>query len=86
VYRTGLSPVWDYELGWKLALADRSITWTGALFRINWSNLQQLVLTKLFSYITNAGSARSDGFETELTVHPSRQLSFEAGVTTQTRT
>jgi iron complex outermembrane receptor protein len=73
--------VWDYELGWKLALADRTVTWTGALFRINWSNLQQLVPTKLFNYITNAGSARSDGFETELTVRPTRHLSFEAGVT-----
>jgi iron complex outermembrane receptor protein len=40
-----------------------------------------LVPTQLFNYITNAGSARSDGFETELTVRPSRRLSFEAGVT-----
>ena len=73
--------VWDYELGWKLALANHTLTWTGALFRINWSNLQQLVPTQLFNYITNAGSARSDGFETELTFRPSRRLSFEAGVT-----
>ena len=73
--------VWNYELGWKLAVADRAITWTGAVFRIDWSNLQQLVPTALFNYIANAGSARSDGFETELTVRPVRRLTFEAGAT-----
>ena len=73
--------MWDYELGWKLALADRAITWTGAAFRIDWSHLQQLVPTTLFNYITNAGSARSDGFETELAVRPVNHLSLEAGVT-----
>ena len=73
--------VWDYELGWKLALADRTLVWTGALFRINWSNLQQLVPTSLFNYITNAGSARSDGLETEIDAGPYRGLSFGVGAT-----
>lgn len=73
--------VWDYELGWKLALADRTLVWTGALFRINWSNLQQLVPTSLFNYITNAGSARSDGFETEINAEPYRGLTFGLGAT-----
>ena len=49
-----------------MALAEQRVNWTGALFRINWSNLQQLVPTTLFSYIVNAGSARSDDFETEI--------------------
>ena len=71
--------LWDYEIGWKAALADRRLTWTGALFRIDWSHLQQLVPTSVFSYIVNAGSARSDGFETQLqaTVYPGLEL--EAG-------
>jgi iron complex outermembrane recepter protein len=73
--------VWDYEVGWKLALADRQVVWTGALFRINWNNLQQLVPTSLFNYITNAGSARSDGFETEINTEPYRGLSFGLGAT-----
>ena len=49
--------LWDYELGWKAAFADRRVIWTGTLFRINWSHLQQLVPTSVFSYIVNAGSA-----------------------------
>jgi outer membrane receptor protein involved in Fe transport len=71
--------LWDYEIGWKVALADRRIDWTGALFRINWSNLQQLVPTSVFSYIVNAGSARSDGFETELAASLYKGLGLEAG-------
>ena len=73
--------VWDYEVGWKLALADRTLVWSGALFRINWSDLQQLVPTSLFNYITNAGSARSDGFETQINAEPCRDLSFGLGAT-----
>jgi iron complex outermembrane receptor protein len=71
--------LWDYEIGWKVALAGQRIDWTGALFRINWSNLQQLVPTTLFNYIVNAGSARSDGFETEISAPLYRGLRLEAG-------
>ena len=72
--------VWDYELGWKTALADDRVFWSGAVFWIDWSDVQQLVPTKVFSYIVNAGSARSDGFETELDAHLSRRLDLIAGV------
>lgn len=71
--------VWDYEVGWKVAMMDGAVAWTGALYRINWSNLQELVPTKLFSYITNGGSARSDGFESELNVQAGSHLSFGLG-------
>jgi iron complex outermembrane recepter protein len=71
--------VWDYEVGWKVAMLDRALAWTGALFRINWSNLQELVPTQLFNYITNGGSARSDGFESELSVQADPHLSFGVG-------
>ena len=72
--------VWDYELGWKATFAEDRIFWSGAVFRIDWSDVQQLVPTELFSYIVNAGSARSDGFETELDAHLSRHLNLVAGV------
>jgi outer membrane receptor protein involved in Fe transport len=49
------------------------------LFRINWSHLQQLVPASVFSYITNDGSARSDGFETELETPLYKSLRLEAG-------
>jgi outer membrane receptor protein involved in Fe transport len=72
--------VWDYEIGWKTSFADERVFWSGALFHIDWSDLQQLVPTQLFSYIVNAGSARSDGFETEFDTHLIRHLDLSAGV------
>ena len=72
--------IWNYELGWKFALADRRIEWTGALFRINWSNVQQLLPVQIFSSIVNGGAARSDGFETELTARVTRAFTLNAGV------
>jgi iron complex outermembrane recepter protein len=71
--------VWDCEVGWKVAMLDHAVAWTGAIFRINWTNLQELVPTELFSYITNGGSARSDGFESELSVQADPHLSLGLG-------
>jgi iron complex outermembrane receptor protein len=72
--------VWDYEIGWKISFAADRTFWSGALFHIDWSDLQQLVPTKLFSYIVNAGSARSDGFETEFDTHPISHVDLSVGV------
>jgi iron complex outermembrane recepter protein len=77
----GPDSVWDYELGWKAAFDDRRITWTGAVFRIEWSDIQQLVPTTLFSYIVNAGAARSDGFETEVEADIWHGIKVNAGAT-----
>ena len=71
--------VWDSELGWKTAFKSSSLVWTGAVFHIDWSNMQQLVPTQLFNYIINAGSSRSDGFETEFEIHPTRGLALSLG-------
>ena len=72
--------VWDYELGWKTALAEERLYWSGAVFWIDWSHVQQLVPTQLFSYIINAGSAASDGFETEMDARITRHLDLIAGL------
>jgi outer membrane receptor protein involved in Fe transport len=72
--------IWNYEIGWKLALADHRIEWTGALFRIDWRNVQQLLPVQVFSSIVNGGAARSDGFETELSARVTRALMLNAGV------
>jgi outer membrane receptor protein involved in Fe transport len=68
--------VWDYETGWKLNLLDRRIFWTGAVYSIDWTNLQQLVPTAPFSHIANVGKARSDGVETSLAYSPVEGLSL----------
>ena len=71
--------IWNYEIGWKLALADRRVEWTGALFRIDWSDVQQLLPVQIFSSIVNGGAARSDGFETELSAVIADGFSFNMG-------
>lgn len=59
--------VWDYEVGLKATLAGGRIQWNSAAFWINWSDLQVILPQANFSYISNSGSARSQGFETEIT-------------------
>jgi iron complex outermembrane receptor protein len=71
--------VWDYELGSKVSSADTRFAFSAAVFRINWSDLQQLVPSSLFNSIVNAGSARSDGFEAELEAHPSSAWELSLG-------
>jgi outer membrane receptor protein involved in Fe transport len=73
--------VWNYEAGWKLGFLDRRVNWNGAIFRIDWDDLQVLVPTELFSYITNAGQARSEGFETELDAALDEHWSLAFGAT-----
>jgi outer membrane receptor protein involved in Fe transport len=73
--------VWDYEIGTKLGFLDNRVRWNSALFDVEWSHLQVLLPTALFSYISNAGSARSQGFETELDAQVARNFEMVAGLT-----
>jgi iron complex outermembrane receptor protein len=73
--------VWDYEFGWKVTAWRGALFWSGAAFHIDWSHVQQLVPTQNFSYIANAGSAASDGMETELSWNPSPGLTLRGGTT-----
>jgi outer membrane receptor protein involved in Fe transport len=73
--------VWDYELGWKATLATAPIYVEGSVFDLEWHNLQQLIPASLFSYIANAGAARSQGFEGRVQYRPMTSLSINAGVT-----
>ncbi|MDF3020387.1 MAG: TonB-dependent receptor [Steroidobacteraceae bacterium] len=71
---------WNYELGWKLALFDQRFDWTGAIYRVEWANVQQLLPVAIFSSIVNGGDARSDGFETEFGVQLPGNTSVNLGV------
>ena len=73
--------VWDYELGTKLSFFSNRLRWNTAVFDIEWSNLQVLLPTALFSYISNAGSARSDGLESNLDAQLSRNFDLIVGGT-----
>jgi outer membrane receptor protein involved in Fe transport len=70
---------WNYEFGWKLSLLDHRVDWTGAVYRIDWKNVQQLLPVQIFSSIVNGGAARSDGFETELAIRATRSVTINAG-------
>lgn len=63
--------LWNYELGWKTQLADRRITLDGALYYINWTNIQvEYALPNGFSGIANAGLAHIAGAEAEVAARP----------------
>jgi outer membrane receptor protein involved in Fe transport len=73
--------LWSYELGAKTRLSDDRVTLNGALFFVDWSNIQQLLrLACGFQFTQNAGAAESKGFELELMAAPSEGLTLSLGV------
>jgi iron complex outermembrane recepter protein len=56
--------VWSYEVGAKNQLFDGRLQLDSSVYRINWSQIQQVVLLACgLSYATNAGHATSKGFD-----------------------
>jgi len=75
---------WQYEAGYKAALADQRAQIGLAAFYIDWTNLQvQRALGVGQTLVDNAGKARSWGGEIEATFLPSPdwQFSFSAALT-----
>lgn len=74
--------VTDYEIGTKMDLLDRHVRLNLALFQADIENQQRNVIGvgngRLVSGVENAASATIRGFEAELTVAPTRGLSFGA--------
>lgn len=65
--------LWNYEVGAKTQWFDRMLTLNGALFQIDWDDMQttgSLPGTN-FAFIANAGAARARGVELEATMTPS---------------
>jgi iron complex outermembrane receptor protein len=60
--------LWNYELGTKLTVADRTLSIRAAVYLINWYDIQQtFVLPHCgFNYTGNFGDARSYGSELEV--------------------
>ncbi len=72
--------VWSYEVGAKSTLLDRRVTAAASLFRIDWSDIQQRIqLSCGFGFRGNAGSARSQGAEFELSAHPTDTIDVNIG-------
>lgn len=70
------------EFGWKLTFND-SVRLNGAVFNVDWDNIQQLVTTSGVcgnNFTGNIGTASSTGVELELTVAISDQLTINANL------
>jgi iron complex outermembrane receptor protein len=59
--------VYNYEAGWKTQWAGNSVRWNGAIYYEDWKDFQFSFLgPNAFTEILNAGQARIQGVETEL--------------------
>ena len=70
----------NYELGWKTRFADDRVTFNGALFFMEWDDIQ--VPTEsfgVFAATTNAGAAESLGVEFELSYAATDNLDLSIG-------
>jgi outer membrane receptor protein involved in Fe transport len=73
----------NYEFGWKTSLADGSLVFNGAIFRMDWADFQ---LTRfdpaesLIGLTANAGNARIAGIEATIGWRPMEHLSIDGGV------
>ncbi|RLA05431.1 MAG: TonB-dependent receptor [Gammaproteobacteria bacterium] len=73
--------LWSYEAGIKSSLADNTVTLNGAVYFIQWSDIQQQNrLACGFQYVANAGEAESTGFELELAAAPMEGLNLSLGI------
>lgn len=58
--------LWNYELGFKTQWMDNQLRLNGAVYYLDWSDIQtKSLLSNGFGYIDNAGSASITGFELE---------------------
>ena len=73
--------LWNYEVGSKLTLLDGRATLNSSLFYIDWKDIQLTFRNANGQgYITNAGDARSYGFETEFTFRPTEGLALNGSL------
>lgn len=72
--------LWNYEVGVKSQWFDRMLTLNGALYQIDWKDMQVngRSANGAFSFLTNAGEARIRGAELEMTLTPMRGLNFNS--------
>ncbi|QIB67062.1 TonB-dependent receptor [Kineobactrum salinum] len=74
--------LWTYELGWKTSLFDGGTYFNGAVYHVDWSDIQFLTTdaTGAFELIGNGGDATVTGFELELQARPLDNLEVSGGV------
>gem|GEM_PF-2912194 len=82
--------LWNYELGAKMTFAQRRVTVNGAVYYIDWSDLQSQVILSAFKdpavvasqcnfdTILNVGDASIRGAELEISARATTNLRFDA--------
>jgi iron complex outermembrane receptor protein len=73
----------NYELGWKLVLLSRKLQFNGAIYRMNWSDMQITKYNGAISPVgltSNIAEAKINGFESSLTYVMSKDWSTSASV------
>jgi len=68
--------IWNYELGAKTEWLEHRLTINGAVYYIDWTNIQQTITlpTCGFGFVGNFGKASSKGSEFEMNYDPFRTL------------
>lgn len=70
----------NYEIGWKTSFADRMVRWNGAIYQLDWTDIQLSFLgANGLTEIRNAGNARIRGVETDLSIRPAEGVTLSAG-------
>lgn len=74
--------LWSYEAGAKMRLFDNKVDLSASVFHVKWKNIQQQVyLTHCgAAFITNLGTATSNGFDAQATVRLGSHLTLEGAV------
>ncbi len=70
--------LWSYETGTKATLLDNKLSVDGAIYYINWQNIQQTIDLPIcgFNFTSNVGNAESYGAELEVRYKPISSLTF----------
>lgn len=72
----------NYEIGWKTSWLNHTVRFNGALFIEDWDKIQfSLPGIQGIIYTVNAGKARSEGFETELSWRATPQFTLSGSGT-----
>jgi outer membrane receptor protein involved in Fe transport len=80
-HRYKADSLWNYEVGSKTSWLDNRLTVDGAVFYIDWKDLQQQILLPCgFQFRANVGAAKSQGAELEVHARPARGLDVSGGV------
>jgi iron complex outermembrane recepter protein len=74
--------VWSYELGSKNKLFDRHLEIGASVYRIDWSNIQQLVYVSSCGqqFVDNLGKAQSNGFDLQFAFYPAQGLTLDGAL------